>query len=528
MARMIPRLLLVLLAATLTLLVVEGVLSLGFNRSLRTNALDSIVTGYVPQNHDGPDSSSQRAPTAGFLRYHPNPRIGIEVAAGRTIRVIDCDANIEPDGLRTRVGPPEESGALRIVILGDSVAFGIRLPDDKTIATHLESILDSVRDPTGRDVVCETLASPGWNSRNSTAAMFDRLATERPDIVILLPIDNDLSDTLGIGEGGGATPAPDVLSPQPLLRAGYETVFARVVQLSNEFRAGARFAPLDAADLGIVALNIDGTASSSSRYDAECAAISKLDRALRVRGATLYLQYYLESATEEAFTTLMRQRMRRANEPNSRIPEIEGFGAADPSFTLLADMHPSTVGARSLAILIARRLIADGRITVREGAVVEALDTEIESFVAPIPSDDELDARAAALRQDLVSRCVTKLEPGTGRGCLQVIGGLNPDASIGPDFVAVLRRGGDRVRIVVAPLDPAPPADVLLEVELDGAPIGSIPLPAGSAAPIERAFDLPTTGSVFEVRLKSSEWWTHFGANKRLIAACRLVEIVSE
>lgn len=528
MARMIPRLLIVLLAATLTLLVVEGVLSLGFNRSLRKNALGSIVTGFVPQNNDGLDPASRLPPAAGFLRYHPNPRIGIEVPAGGTVRVIDCDARIESDGMRARVGPPEESGALRIVILGDSVAFGIRLRDEETIASHLEAILDSVRDPSGRDVVCETLASPGWNSRNSTAAMFDRLATERPDIVVLLPIDNDLSDTLGIGEGGGATPAPDVLSPQPLLRAGYETVFARVVQLANEFRAGARFAPLDSADLGIIALNIDVTVSSRLRYDAECAAILKLDRALRVRNATLYLQYYLARATEEAFTTLMRQRIRRVTEPSARIPEIEGFGSADASFTLRADMHPSAVGARALAILIARRLLADGRITLREGAELEALDAEIESFVAPIPSDDELDERAAALRQDLASRCVTRLEPGIGRGCLQVIGGLNPDASIGPDFVGVLRRGADRVRIVVAPLDPAPPADVDLKVELDGTPIGSILVAAGSSAPIERTFDLPATDSVFEVRLTSSEWWTRFGANKRLIAACRLVEIASE
>lgn len=524
MNRILPRLLVSLLAGIVALLLVEGVLSLGFRKSLRPNALASLVT-YGPATGSGSGDS----PASGsFMRAHPNPRIGIEVIPDRIVRMIDRDVQVGTDGRRTRVGPAESPGALRVVILGDSVAFGIRLGDDETIASHLESILDTARDPLGRDVVCETFAAPGWSGRNSTAALLDRIAEIRPDVVVFLPIDNDLCDTLGIGDGGGMAPEVDVLAPQPLLRAGYETVFARVVHLANAWRAGELVAPITSDELGKILLNFGTTPASRARYDAECAAIDKLDHALRDRGARLYVQFYLEKATEPVFSKVMRQRLRTGRALAERIPEIAGFEVQDPSFTLENDMHPSSRGARALAASIARRLVDDGLVSLRAGAELEGVEPALVALLSSVPDDDALAQSVDSIRAEIAASASSRIVPETGRGCLQVFGGLNPDATLGPDFIAGLPRAGDRLKIVVAPLDPPPPFPVELRVSIDDRPLGVVVVPSDATSPIESSFVVGETGSVFEVRLLASDWWTRFGANKRLLASCRLIELTSE
>lgn len=518
------KLLLAIAAAAIALFTIEGVLSLGFSKSLRPNALESIVT-YGPPGGGANDRSRV---SNSYMRFHPNPRIGIEVIPDEIVRVVDRDTRVRPDGLRNRVGPEAGPNALRVVILGDSVAFGVRLGDDETIASHLESILDRARDPNGRDVVCETLAAPGWSGRNATAALLDRLPDLRPDVVVFLPIDNDLCDTLGIGDGGAISPSFDVLSPQPLLRAGFETVFARIVHLANAWRAGAPIDAIRGDELGKILLNHGTTASSRSRYDAERAAIRKLDRALRENAARLYVQFYLEAATEPIFAPVMRQHLREGIANDRRIPEIAGFAAKDAAFTLENDMHPSSRGARALAALIARRLVADGVVSLATGATLEGVEPELVRFVARIPDDAALDAAVERMRAEIASAASSRVVPENGRGCLQVFGGLNPDATLGPDFVCGLRRAGDRLRIVVAPIDPPPPGPVELTVSIDDRPLGTLSVPPAAGAPIEASFPLGATNSIFEVRLLASDWWTRYGANKRLVSSVRLVELAAD
>ena len=73
-------------------------------------------------------------------------------------------------GQRVRLGPKPEEGALRILLLGDSVAFGFGVADDQTFGNHLEELLATlVPDGAPRPVVM-TVGCPGWNTRNCWAA----------------------------------------------------------------------------------------------------------------------------------------------------------------------------------------------------------------------------------------------------------------------------------------------------------------------------------------------------------------------
>lgn len=513
-------------AAGLTVLVTEGVLSLAFGRSLRPSAMQSysgaLGLGVRSTEESAGDHASVRRFTS-FARPSPNPRIGFEIVPLEKVNIIDREVTVNMDGTRQRVGPEIANNALRVVILGDSVAFCIRLADEDTIASHLESMLDGVADPQGPDVACFTLAAPGWSSRNSTAALLDRIDALRPDVVVILPIDNDLGDTLAADVRGELTPAPDPLAAAPLLCAGFETAFGRLAELTQAFRAGAHIDPIPLRELGIVALNADLTPSSRGRYDAECAAIAKLGRVLSGRGARLYVQFYFEEGTEPAFTKVMRERLRRLD---PRIPEIPGFRTAVPAVTLPDDAHPGSKGAQGLAYAIAAQLLADGVVRARPGATLPDLPSDVRAAAASPKSDTDVQREANAVRMERLAATSDSIDTANARGCCQVIGGLNPDATLRPDFLAVLKRSAPRLRIRVAALDPPPPSEVDLTVQILGKPVGTIHVPAMAKDPIELVVELDAEiTDVFELRMRASDWWTRRWGPRNVIGCCRLLDI---
>ena len=105
-------------------------------------------------------------------------------------------------GMRARAGPPPAADAPRIVVLGDSVAFGFGLGDEDTLAAQLERLL-------GGRVACSTVAVPSWNCQNAWRFLLDHLDRLRPDVVLYFPVENDLEDGYGVTEAGQRRTAED-------------------------------------------------------------------------------------------------------------------------------------------------------------------------------------------------------------------------------------------------------------------------------------------------------------------------------
>lgn len=95
------------------------------------------------------------------------------------------------DGLRDVTRPVEtREGLRRIVILGDSVAYGHGVE----AAEAFPQILERIVRPAGRDVDVFNVALPGWSTRQERIA-YERIASKyKPDVVVLAVCLNDLAE----------------------------------------------------------------------------------------------------------------------------------------------------------------------------------------------------------------------------------------------------------------------------------------------------------------------------------------------
>ena len=114
---LIKRLLLVVVACVIALLLTEGAMSLFFGRSLRPRPFLDLARTF-----EGQMEQAARA-NPGMWRTHVDPRVRIVLKEG-THEFLGSQVAADALGLRVRPGPPPVEGAPRILIVGDSVAFG--------------------------------------------------------------------------------------------------------------------------------------------------------------------------------------------------------------------------------------------------------------------------------------------------------------------------------------------------------------------------------------------------------------------
>jgi lysophospholipase L1-like esterase len=89
---------------------------------------------------------------------------------------------------------PKPQGRLRIVVIGDSVVFGMGVNDADTFSQQLEQRLRARHAEREIDVV--NLGVPGYATRQEVALLERNLAILKPDIVLLGFYENDLPDTI--------------------------------------------------------------------------------------------------------------------------------------------------------------------------------------------------------------------------------------------------------------------------------------------------------------------------------------------
>ncbi len=116
------------------------------------------------------------------LGWKPRPGARFAVAGART--------TIDARGFRGQPAPRHPGAApTRLLLLGDSVAFGYGVADDQTFAYLL--------DPEGRSLEVANLAVPGYGVDQSLRRYELAGRTWRPQVVVLnLCIDNDLADIM--------------------------------------------------------------------------------------------------------------------------------------------------------------------------------------------------------------------------------------------------------------------------------------------------------------------------------------------
>ena len=539
---MTARLLLFAGVLALVLLAAEGALSLLAGRSLaelagsRRAAPPASAPAPRPvvvqeraadsEGEAGVADDGEAAPggaAGGMYQLHPDPRVGYVLKPDAQIRWGDARVATDGLGLRQRPGPPPPAEALRLIVLGDSVAFGIRMNDDQTLAARLEAWLAERRGPAEPPVACYTVAIPSWNHRAAAAFLVDHWDELRPDLVLYVPVMNDVCDIDLVDAGGGRLIHPDPASPDPWLcvSVSAQTLFLTRPLLEEQ---GGR---LDRSDLGPNALYSDLCAESRRRHDENAATIAALHARLAQRGcgfavvwtAACEYQYYIMSRLAGAAPG---------------VGAITLLRAMPPQFTLGDDPHPSAltfdVWGRWLAeTLTERGLLARGEGRPLPEAPAEYAGLRMERELGP----EEYRRLADAVREK--SRLVLRpdIDLQSQFGLDQVLGGLNPDLSVKSCVLAMLAPQGDELLVVLEPvtgcsaLYPLPVA-----VEASGVRLGEVSVPAGG--PVRQVFALPADldrSRPLEVRLVPRDW-TMVAASQagraRMPASFRLVRLACQ
>lgn len=499
-----------LVAAALFTLLLEGALSLAGGASLRERI--------APRGGGEPGLALERE-QAVAARATPGPyRVAEDPLVGFTLKLegeLELDwagfrARVRSDalGLRAR-GVPAPESAVRVVVLGDELAFGLGLEEDESLAAVLERQLAPRLG--GRALVCTTVALPGWSGRNAVRFLLDHLAELAPELVLYVPGADDLADAYGVDEAGHLRAAPDPSVPEPLLevRGTVPELDARLAALSGA--TGAR--------LGPEVLSAGSSASSRLRLALLAQALTHASTRLARTGARLVLAF------PEA-SVLRRELLAELAREGLELPQIALFEGLRPE-DLQAPAHlPTAATTALLARWIADAVCARGWLAGAEPAdsapatpAPERRATEL----GPAAALEESRVRRAAFVEELEARLV----PAELAALRQVYGGLGPDDTLGARFAAVLRPGA-RLRVRLEPL--AARADLYpleVRVRVDEHVLGSVFVPAEGLG--EAVFELPPSAAqaALEVRLEPRDWAVIERGGLSFVAAAHLRELAS-
>jgi lysophospholipase L1-like esterase len=143
-------------------------------------------------------------------------------AEGRLSETGDALYRINPDGFRgPRHARPKPEGAIRVVVMGDSIAFGYAVEEASAFPRVLEAQLAALVPQAGIEVV--NLGVGGYNAWNEAELLKDVGITYQPDLVLVQFCINDLNDPSMHFDAQTRlllSTIPDAAFPNPSLRRG--------------------------------------------------------------------------------------------------------------------------------------------------------------------------------------------------------------------------------------------------------------------------------------------------------------------
>jgi lysophospholipase L1-like esterase len=139
----------------------------------------------------------------------------------------------------------EGGGQLKVLCLGDSITFGLGLPDDETFPVQLAGELEACRDaPTGQVVVVNG-GVPGWSSVQGRR-LLDRFRAWDPDVVVFWFGINDSKKARGLPDSMHIVPAETVaVLSRPLRRLRVFQFLQQVLAPAPEPNPDARRASVE-------------------------------------------------------------------------------------------------------------------------------------------------------------------------------------------------------------------------------------------------------------------------------------------
>ncbi len=279
---------------------------------------------------------------------------------------------------------PKPEGVFRIVVLGDSVTFGVGVPLERTWTKKLEERLNTLAEREGGPrVEVLSLGVGGYNPYNQAALLEDVGLTYEPDLVLVQFCINDLNDPtahfdlhtrLHLGT------IPDAAYPDPALRREPPKPPGALLRLCRYSRLCSL---VDDAQLAANALFISGDEVQSAMQPVEAddgpqwpwleSMYRRIDATSRENDARFaVLAFPYRAQIEGSGSHPVTERLTALGERNgwATIDPLEAFRAAGAQTPLFLDAwHPTAAGHRIAASETARSLSCGGLLTSELNAV---------------------------------------------------------------------------------------------------------------------------------------------------------------
>ncbi len=452
----------------------------------------------------------------GPYRVHPDPLVSYVLKSGHETEFARATVRGNDWGLRERVAGPIPDDAFRIALLGDSVAFGQGLEGDKALAHQLEQVLHENRGETSPAIACMTVAIPGWNVRNAVHFLLDHLQELRPDLVVWIPVANDLEDTDGVFETGHRRRQPDLSTPQPWVPAtnAYAYLMRAVLRLEQEGRT------LTDSMAGPPALPSGLSPASLWRIADATQRIELLQGVLKARGVPLIVAPYEDHEVERVLRARLEER-------GIRLPTIPLFSKMVADDTLGFDPHPNAETTRTVAVWLAQELSQRGFLPGETSSPWPAIPPQQQERRTTVLEGPALAEWVASSTADARAALRPRIVPETGEGIRQIYGGLHPNNTFGHGLLVLLGGTRESLRVALAPLEDRPDLYPLeVEVKVDGMVVGECRL-EHSQPETTKEFAIPksSTGSPIEVQLWPKRWVAHRVGKTTRVASCRLLTV---
>lgn len=369
--------------------------------------------------------------TEGPYDQDVDPLVGGRFKAGLDRKLFRGTTHTDRWGQRVRPGPPPADGARRIVVLGDSVAFGFGVDDDETFGHRLETWLATNTKEGMPGPAVWTVACPGWNTASEVRYLLNHLDRLDPDLVILVPVENDLDDLFGVD---GLGHRKGFIAEPGLPPIGIRHHVKLFMEAYDRLPLAVRKAHHQAGGRDVVApAMLTGFAPESQRRWAKMFQdVGNLERRLADRGARLCVAHLARDTFAKAYGVRIRDALPQV----PRTVLIEKTMAED---TLGEDPHGNADFLDLCARVMATWLVEQRWLPEIRDKPSPAGEVAERRRAEEIPA-----ATARAWLDDLMKRQETFSESfvdmRNGTGFHQIYGGIDSDGAFGMRGLVALKR----------------------------------------------------------------------------------------
>lgn len=269
-------------------------------------------------------------------------------------RFFGHEVHINSLGMRDREIDPRTTAETRIMVLGDSIPFGIGVDYEHAFPFQLEVIL---RETLRRDFRVLNMGVPSYNTEQEYLQLKTIGLSLHPDLVLLLFTSNDLESRMWVFEKRGAW-YTDLAQRSYAVSLLY-TLYRRLTALAGRVRQADSSTPMP----GIVcnAREFPATPASGEKWNRVAIALTNINRLLMARHIP-FAVFSLNEAPD--ISTALDRIAERSGFPYLNLETLQDPRWAEYPFRQISnsavDSHPNALGNRIIATAIAESLLETG------------------------------------------------------------------------------------------------------------------------------------------------------------------------